>query len=1055
MDGDGDLDLVVGNSDGTLDSYENNNGVFSLLVDPPSPYADINEVIFSDRKAALTYLTVYQTLTGEALPQEMIEDVIGQPFHTRTEYLPDTLDFLLGLKDALEALYYKSVDLENPFEGIDVGSNSTPAFADIDDDGDIDLVVGSADGTLRVWLNDNNVYTEPVWYINPFNSIDVGSNSAPTFGDIDGDGDLDLIVGSDSGHLQTWLNFPDQGEYRTIGFLDPFKTISGFTSVVAESRTGNQAAMPAFADLNGDGLDDLVIGGGNVSSDNRIESFLNAYDDERGIHTGLRFTQLNWSNPFDSVELDEANAPVFIDIDNDGDLDVVVGLEDGTLPLIENLESSVVITVGVTEQQEAPVISGAPAAVTVTENTVNAAPVALISDIVITDAEDFFIAGTFTVEGLLAEDRISLIDTGGISVAGQTVSFNGIQIGQTSGGIGARFAVTFFENASTAGVQAVARAIGYSNISDTPTPNRSLTVTVRDGHAAEAVTNLTLNVTPQNDAAEISSAPALSLTVAENTVNVAPVALAAAIVVTDAEGNFDGGTVAVRGLLAEDRISLIETGGISVASETVSYNGLVIGETSGGTGAGFTVTFNANATTAAVQATARALGYANVSDTPTPSRDLTITVTDNSGGFKFHEADAAPFSGIGVGSESAPTFTDIDGDGDLDLVVGDDLGKLRSWRNDNGVYNQTELVNPFGSFDVGYRSKPVFTDFDGDGDLDLVVGEYFGTLLSWRNDGNGIYTSLPIGSNPFDGIDPGFESALAFADLDGDGDLDLIVADGDTLLSWRNDDGVYTTVDWTNPFDGITIGGRNTPTVADIDGDGDLDLVVGAQDGTLRFVGNIQATVRISLGVTEENDGVTLIGDDTNDILVGGAGFDTLVGKGGSDRLHGGAGGDSLSGGLGVDWLQYTGSATGVTVDLNFDSFGFQAADGGDATGDVISGFERINGSDHADRLTGNDQNNVLIGRDGEDTLVGGDGDDHLRGGAGADTFVFAGGDGSDRINGETGTDIYQLTGFDSNKFSIVRTANSNWTITETATGHIDTLISVEILEFDDQTFSV
>jgi hypothetical protein len=112
-------------------------------------------------------------------------------------------------------------------------------------------------------------------------------------------------------------------------------------------------------------------------------------------------------------------------------------------------------------------------------------------------------------------------------------------------------------------------------------------------------------------------------------VNAAPTALVTGIVVTDAEGNFGGGALVVSGLQAEDRVVVLETGGISVSRGGVSFAGVVIGAVSDAVGADFAVTFTAAATTAAVQATARALHRANVSDTPTQSRDLTVTLTDD------------------------------------------------------------------------------------------------------------------------------------------------------------------------------------------------------------------------------------------------------------------------------------------------------------------------------------------------------------------------------------------------------------------------------------------
>ena len=77
-----------------------------------------------------------------------------------------------------------------------MGDASFPTFVDIDGDSDLDLVVGTADGSLRSFANYGGVFTELTGAANPFTGLDIGVGSAPAFADLEGDADLDLVVGS-------------------------------------------------------------------------------------------------------------------------------------------------------------------------------------------------------------------------------------------------------------------------------------------------------------------------------------------------------------------------------------------------------------------------------------------------------------------------------------------------------------------------------------------------------------------------------------------------------------------------------------------------------------------------------------------------------------------------------------------------------------------------------------------------------------------------------------------------------------------------------------------
>ncbi len=183
-------------------------------------------------------------------------------------------------------------------------------------------------------------------------------------------------------------------------------------------------------------------------------------------------------------------------------------------------------------------------------------------------------------------------------------------------------------------------------------------------------------------------------------------------------------------------------------------------------------------------------------------------------------------------------------------------------------------------------------------------------------------------------------------------------------------------------------------------------------------------------------------GGDGNDVIFGGGGNDVLRGQNGDDVIEGGAGADNLQGGANSnaienptswgDTVRYA-SSKGSEINVDFRKQATGAAQiGGDAQGDVLSGFENFVGSDFVrDRFTGDDNANrayglggsdVLKGEGGDDVLVGGlsndylyggagndnlagdEGNDYLRGDDGVDTLV--GGDGNDRLLGQNGNDI-------------------------------------------------
>ncbi|NYT26474.1 MAG: VCBS repeat-containing protein [Candidatus Thiodubiliella endoseptemdiera] len=303
-------------------------------------------------------------------------------------------------------------------------------------------------------------------------------------------------------------------------------------------------------------------------------------------------------------------------------------------------------------------------------------------------------------------------------------------------------------------------------------------------------------------------------------------------------------------------------------------------------------------------------------DIDNPTSDITLNnITDVAGNAPVFTADRVvltkleyiektgsgnnPFEGIDVGYYSTPTLADIDGDGDLDLVVGEQNGTLKYYQNTGTTSSPAYEVktggnNPFNGIDVGGYSTPNLADIDGDGDLDLVVGKDDGTLKYYQNTGttsNPTYEAKIGDSNPFNGIDVGYHSTPTLADIDGDGDLDLVVGESDGTLKYYQNTGTTSNPAYEaktgndNPFNGIDAGYSSKPTLADIDGDGDLDLVVGESDGTLKYYQNTGTTsnpaYEAKTGDSNPFNGID-VGDYSAPILVdidGDGDLDLVVGE--------------------------------------------------------------------------------------------------------------------------------------------------------------------------------
>lgn len=498
--------------------------------------------------------------------------------------------------------------LSTIYDGSHIANGTYPVFVNLDGDDLIDIAISGYGGIL--YYQNKATAASPVWVKNDFVFADVnqqiGTDAKPAFADLDNDGDLDLIVGIGESLLGgptagITLGFRNLGDSTSPNFVLDNTLVTGIPDIGLNS-------YPTFIDLDNDGDYDLLLG-------RDLQTFyyyVNTGTPQSPVWT--RNTSL-----FSGVEATTYwKNPTFADIDNDNDFDLVYGTDGGVLYVYENKGTSI-----------NPTFQYNP---------------------------NYF--------------QVIKLDGGGASVSLADFDKNGT-VDLLSGLWTGKF--IYFKNEGTK---------GNPKFKKTTTSFSSLGVS---SYSAPMFVDL------------------------------------------DKDNDFDIATGALAGTISY----YVNNNGSFTANSTI-FGSIDVGYFS----------YPAFADINGDGEIDLLIGAETASETK---------FFRNTGNNVFVE-DNSLIQGITFPSNSRPTFSDVDNDGDYDLVIGRTFGTLTYYENVGTPQTPEWQLNTqvFANIKVSQNAAPGFADLDGDTRPDLIIGEYNGNFTFFKN----LFAPVSVKENGYENFIP-------------------------------------------------------------------------------------------------------------------------------------------------------------------------------------------------------------------------------------------------------------------------------------------------------------